>query len=246
MVKIRQNLVPASLINKISYGIGNKKTHICVHETDNTRSGSDADAHSRLQRNGNSRQASWHWQVDDVEAVQSFTHDVRCWAAGTNGNNEAIHVEICVNGDGNYQKAVQNAAALVAKIMKDEGIPASRVVQHSHYTGKNCPRIMRGGKIPWSTFMQMVKGSGAVAQAAVKPSDNKRYRLFTGTYGTLAQAENTIDVMKHRFGWVCYTDKVNGLWRVKTGTFLGKNVAEQAAQKIKAAELSNIVHIIEE
>ena len=245
MVSIRRNLVQSSLINKISYGIGNKKTHICVHETDNTRSGADADAHSRLQRNGNSRQASWHWQVDDREAVQSFTHDVRCWAAG-NGNHEAIHVEICVNSDGNYQKAVQNAAALVAMIMKQEGIPASNVVQHSHYTGKNCPRIMRSGKVPWSTFMQMVKGSGAVAKAAPEPSDNKRYRLYTGTYGSQAQAENAIDVMKHRFGWVCYLDKMNNLYRVKTGTFQGKNVAEQAADKIRTARLSSIVHVMEE
>ncbi|WP_181574718.1 hypothetical protein [Lysinibacillus capsici] len=42
---------------------------ICIHETDNTNKGSEADNHARLQANGNSRQASWHWSVDDKEAV---------------------------------------------------------------------------------------------------------------------------------------------------------------------------------
>ncbi|WP_281216364.1 hypothetical protein [Lysinibacillus capsici] len=36
---------------------------ICIHETDNTNKGSEADNHARLQANGNSRQASWHWSV---------------------------------------------------------------------------------------------------------------------------------------------------------------------------------------
>src|SRR5690554_6580116 len=107
MVNIRQHLVPTSIANKVTSGKGNTRKRICIHETDNTSKGSRADNHARLQARGNSRQASWHWQVDDKEAVQSFTHDWRCWAAGSSkGNNEAIHVEICVNSDGDYNKAV--------------------------------------------------------------------------------------------------------------------------------------------
>ncbi|MCE4044096.1 MULTISPECIES: N-acetylmuramoyl-L-alanine amidase [Lysinibacillus] len=42
--------------------------------------------------------------MDDKEAVQSFTHDWQCWAAGsTKGNNEAIHIEMCMNVDGDNQ-----------------------------------------------------------------------------------------------------------------------------------------------
>ncbi|OEC01604.1 hypothetical protein GY31_12280, partial [Lysinibacillus sphaericus] len=141
MSTIRKKLVPDVLANKVSYGKGNAKKYIVVHETDNTRSGADADAHARLQYNGNSRNASWHYTVDDKEAVQSFEHAWRCWAAGsTTGNNQGIQVEVCVNGDGNYPKAMQNAAELVAKIMKDENIPISNVVQHNYFSGKNCPR----------------------------------------------------------------------------------------------------------
>src|SRR5690554_4136768 len=158
---IRQKLVPETIANKITSGKGNKKLKICIHETANTSKGANADAHARLQYNGNSRQASWHWTVDDKEAVQSFDHSIRCWAAGTEkGNNEAIHIEICVNEDGDYRKAVQNAAALTAKILKEEGLTINDVVQHNYYSGKNCPRIMRSGSIIlWSSFIQMVKAN---------------------------------------------------------------------------------------
>lgn len=242
MLKIRQNLVSQSIINKISYGKGNTKKRIFIHETDNTRSGADADAHSRLQKNGNSRQASWHWQVDNKEAVQSFIHDICCWAAGS-GNMEAIHVEICVNADGDYHKAVQNAATLVAKIMQDEKISLSNVVQHNYYTGKNCPKLMRSGKIKWSNFLNMVKNFVETMEP-VKPvlADATLYRLFTGTYKTRAQAENVIDVMKYRFGWTCYLEQINNLWRVKTGTFKGLQAAEAGISKIKIAKLASIVH----
>lgn len=170
-MKIRQHLVPTQTARKVTNGTGNTKRKICIHETDNVKATSNADAHSRLQFNGNSRQASWHYQVDDIEVVQSFTHDWKCWAAGkTKGNNEAIHIEICVNSDGNYLKAVENTAKLVAKIMKEENLSLNDIVQHNDYSGKNCPRIMRSAKIvTWFQFKQMVKneleGELTVSQA---------------------------------------------------------------------------------
>lgn len=243
MVKIRKNLVPAALIPKITYGKGNKKKRICIHETDNLRTGADADAHSRLQKNGNSRQASWHWQVDDVEAVQSFEHDIRCWAAGS-GNHEDIHIEICVNEDGDYKKALQNAAALVAYIRKQEPT-VKEVVQHNHHTGKNCPRILRSGKVlPWSSFLQMAKGAQEIAKPAAETKDEILYRLYTGTFRSKQAAENALDVFKHRFGWTCYLEAINGSWRVKTGTFVGKEAANKGAEKIKKAEIASVVHVL--
>ncbi|GLC87476.1 peptidoglycan recognition protein family protein [Lysinibacillus piscis] len=242
MMKIRQNLVPESIINKVSYGKGNTKKRICIHETDNTRLGADADAHSRLQKNGNSRQASWHWQVDDKEAVQSFLHDICCWAAG-NGNNEAIHIEICVNYDGDYQKAVANAATLVAKIMQEEGILLSNVVQHNYYTNKNCPNIMRAGKVVnWAQFIEMVKVASGTLKQSNPAVDNSKYRIFTGTYNTIQAAQNVLDVLKHRFGWIAYIVPDGKLWRVKTGTFTGLHAVETGISKIKAAKLASIVY----
>ncbi len=160
MVIISQHLVNPAVAIKVTAGHKNTRNKVCIHETDNTKTGSGADNHARLQANGNSRQASWHWSVDDKEAIQSFTHDYQCWAAGsTQGNNEGIHVEICVNMDGDYVRSVQNTAALVAKILKDEKLTINDVVQHNYYSGKNCPSKMRStsAPIPWGSFLQMVK-----------------------------------------------------------------------------------------
>ncbi|MEC1178555.1 N-acetylmuramoyl-L-alanine amidase [Metasolibacillus meyeri] len=245
MILIRQNLVPQSLINKISYGTGNTKQFICVHETDNNNIGSDADAHSRLQKNGNNRQASWHWQVDDKEAVQSFSHDIRCWAAG-NGNNSSIHVEICVNRDGNYNRAVNNAAILIAKIMKEEKIPLTRIVQHHYWTGKHCPRKIRDEK-RWEQFINLVNKAFINNSSIQQPSssNDKLHRLYTGTYASKEAMENAMDTLRHRFGWTCYADEINGRWRVKTGTFKGLSAAEVGGLKIKTAKIASVVHIKE-
>ncbi|MFJ8091104.1 hypothetical protein ACIQ7N_23415 [Lysinibacillus sp. NPDC095746] len=90
MVTIRKKLVSEAQAAKVTNGKGNTKRKVVVHGTDNYRTGADADAHARLQYNGNSRSASWHYTVDDKEAVQSFEHAWKCWAAGTaKGNTEA-------------------------------------------------------------------------------------------------------------------------------------------------------------
>ena len=159
-IQIRKHLVSSSIASKVTSGKGNSRRKIVVHETDNTKAGADADAHGRLQANGNSRQASWHYQIDDKEVVQSFDHSYKCWAAGSSkGNNEGIQVEICVNSDGDYKRACENTAKLVAKILKDEKLTINDVVQHNFYSGKNCPRHMRAGSkgISWNQFIQMVK-----------------------------------------------------------------------------------------
>jgi len=222
-------------------GKNNLKKYIVVHETDNTNIGADADAHARLQINGNSRQASWHWQVDDQEAVQSFEHFWECWGAGTYiGNNQGIQVEICVNSDGDYVKAVQNAAALIAKIIKDENIAIENIVQHHYFSGKNCPRTMRTGKVPWSQFIEMIKKAGNTQNP---PVETLKYRILTGTYNTFQAAESAAKVMKITFGWLVYIEQDGTKYRIKTGTFTGMNAVKNAENKIKTAKLAQVTYI---
>ena len=139
-LKIHKNLAPVRAgVN--CFGTGNPKKYVTVHQTGNTTRGANAKMHAMLQQRGFS--ASWHWQVDDKEAIQSFSHDYRIYCQGDGyngiGNNQAISVEICVNSDGNYKQAVTNGAELVAKIMKEEGIGIDDVHQHNFFNGKNCP-----------------------------------------------------------------------------------------------------------
>jgi N-acetylmuramoyl-L-alanine amidase CwlA len=146
MVKITKNLANQSIIEEVTYGEINKKRTIIIHETGNKKKGANAKNHGDLQANGNSREASWHYSVDEKEAVQSFNHNIACWAAGNEkGNKEGIQIEICVNEDGDFKKAVQNTAELVKIIMKEEKISISNVKQHFDYSGKNCPQNLRSG-----------------------------------------------------------------------------------------------------
>lgn len=163
MVAIKQQLVSN---RKSTYAGTNGRKYITIHETDNFDRGAGAERHAKLQSNGFS--ASWHWQVDDKVAIQSYPHTVRCWAAGDghgNGNYNSIHIEICVNPDSDFKTAVKNAAALVRKIMKDENIPIAHVVQHNKWSGKNCPQGLRNGSrgINWNQFKEMLKGEVTVA-----------------------------------------------------------------------------------
>src|SRR5699024_8715261 len=154
-VKVRKNIVSSNIANKVTSKGTNNKKYIVIHETANTNKGANADAHGRLQANGNSRQASWHYTVDDKEIVQSFSDNARCWHAGNvKYNNDSIGIEICVNSDGDYKKAVDNTIDLVKHLMSKYNINASNVVQHHAASGKDCPRYLRSGSkgITWNQF----------------------------------------------------------------------------------------------
>lgn len=162
MVTIKKQLAPTRpMVN--GYGYGNNKKYLTIHQTGNTNKGANAQMHANLQSRVYG--ASWHWQVDDKEAIQSFDHTYRCWHASDgrgDGNSNSIGIEGCINSDGNYVKSVENMAELAAKILKDEGIPVENMRQHHDFdtkNRKNCPAQIRAGKdgINWNKFVQMVK-----------------------------------------------------------------------------------------
>jgi len=154
-MKIRRQLVKS---RDKTYPGRNPRKYITIHETGNRNKGADAAAHANLQSRGNVRNASWHYQVDDKEIVRSFPSKVRCWHAGDGrgpGNLESIAIEICVNSDGDYDKALANAQELVRRLRRRWNIPAENVVQHNHWSGKNCPTKLRAkGDEAWSNFVK--------------------------------------------------------------------------------------------
>lgn len=169
MVTIRQQLVPAAVAAKVTSSGTSRRTGITIHETANRARGANAAAHARLQARGNSRSASWHWTVDDTEAVQSFPHTARCWHAGdgTRGGYDTIAIEICVNEGGDYAQALRNAAELVRHIRATDPAVGGALVQHHHWTRKNCPARLRAGEQGgWSAFLDLVAGAAPVAKPA--------------------------------------------------------------------------------
>lgn len=142
------------------YGKMNTKQYITIHETANTGVGANSDAHANFINNG--AQETWHYTVDSKKAVQHFTHEFALWHAGTyNGNTQSIGIEMCVNSDGDYQKTLQNTIELVQSIMGQENITIGKVVQHNHWSGKNCPTLLRQGThgMNWSQFKDAISGA---------------------------------------------------------------------------------------
>jgi N-acetylmuramoyl-L-alanine amidase len=175
-----------------TYGTGNRCDYITIHETANTSHGADAEAHADLQSGGNARDASWHYSVDDHSAYQSFGDDIQCWHAGDGqgtGNLHSIAIEICVNSDGDYAKACQNAASLTADLLAKHGLPLSKVVQHNKWSGKDCPNWLRENShgVSWSEFIDMV-----AAAAAPEPKE---------TDVELSERVDLTDGMRQMSGW---------------------------------------------
>src|SRR5699024_7111539 len=97
----------------------------------------------------------------------------QCWHAGNaTYNRNAIGIEICVNSDGNYKKAVNNAADLVKSLMKKYGISAGNLIQHNTASGKDCPHFMRAGSkgVNWGDFKAKLGGKSTSNSKPSKPS----------------------------------------------------------------------------
>jgi N-acetylmuramoyl-L-alanine amidase CwlA len=162
-MEIIQMLIPENV--KPKYTVNGKKVtfkmvpeYITIHETANTAKGANDLAHANLQKNGNSRQASWHLQVDEDSCYQSLPFDEAGIHTGDgaygDGNRKSIGMEICVNSDGDYEKSIRNAANIVAQLMKQFNIPLNKIVPHKHWSGKNCPTKL----LPrWQEFINLCK-----------------------------------------------------------------------------------------
>lgn len=149
---------------------------ITVHNTYN-----DATAENEVSymiRNDN--QVSFHIAVDDKEAVQGIPLERNAWHCGDgggNGNRKSIGVEICysLSGGNRYYKAEDNAAIVVAGLMKQYNIPISKVRTHQSWSGKYCPhRMLAEGR--WNSFVERVQnaynGGGKVTPTPIPPENN--------------------------------------------------------------------------
>ena len=105
-------------------------------------------------------EVSFHFAVDDKEAVQGLPVERNAWASGDGlgaGNMRGIHVEICCSKSGGerFQRAEENAAELIAGLLRERGWGLERVTKHQDYDGKYCPH--RTLDMGWERFLGMVK-----------------------------------------------------------------------------------------
>ena len=159
--------IKKKLTTKNCYVNKNKPKYIVIHETDNWNEGAGAYRHALAMYNGNLK-GTVHYYVDDKDIYQTLDHKHGAYAVGDNGNKinnslfgihnqNTINIEICVNPDSSYYKAVQNTINLTIYLMEKENIPLKNVVRHYDATRKNCPRrIIKENQ--WDTFKDKLKG----------------------------------------------------------------------------------------
>jgi N-acetylmuramoyl-L-alanine amidase len=157
--------------------------YITIHSTENP--GGTADQHARYLLNsgkrsknnprfGRSGWVTWHFTVDDREAVEHLLPTEQGDHAdyGGPGDRLSIGIEICEFRDPRRQAAaIDRAARLTAALANRYHIPTVNVVPHMHWPrwdfphGKPCPHILlertaSGGwrqGVKWERFIVLVQ-----------------------------------------------------------------------------------------
>jgi len=154
--------------------------YITIHNTANRNKGANAVAHGKyLQGGGKDLYVSYHYAVDDKQAVAIIPENEVAWHAGDGaqgvGNRRSFAIEICENSDGDLAKATDNAAQLTRSLMERYAIPIENVVPHRHWSGKICPnRLLKGEPYDWQSFLEVVQGKQP--QPTEKQTATDRYR----------------------------------------------------------------------
>ncbi len=159
MLPIVQNLIPESLWNlKATYGMVPEK--LCIH---NTANDAPAENEARYVHN-NPAATSYHFAVDDVQAVQIIPFDRNGWHAGDGsygpGNRKSVGIEICysLSGGKRFERAQENAAELCVRLMHEFGwgLDLSRITKHEDYANKHCPHRTLDD-YGWDYYLALVK-----------------------------------------------------------------------------------------
>ncbi|HFI0648238.1 TPA: N-acetylmuramoyl-L-alanine amidase [Streptococcus suis] len=196
-LKMIQMLVPAA-----KYGIKCPNAMVpqwlTIHNTAN-----NASALAEISyMNGNWNEVSYHWAVDDVQAIQAIPHNRNAWHCGdgTNGtgNRKSIGIEICYSltpGHPKYAKAEDNGAKLAAIILHQMGWGIDRIRKHQDWSGKYCPhRILDNGN--WEGFkgkvqayLLQLQGKAVVAPQPAPKISTAQPRTVSANTGAREYAE---------------------------------------------------------
>ena len=195
MVKIIKKIVPESKYSiKCPYSMA--PIGVTVHNTAN-----DATALNEIAyMTNNNNETSFHFAVDDIQAVQGLPLNRNGWHASDGGsgtgNRKTIAIEICYSksGGSKFDKAEENAAELIADLLKQYGWGIDRVKRHYDYAPnkKYCPhRTMDKG---WNRFLDMVKAKmGDTPKPVSNNNVNVYYRVKTKKHGWLGEVKNLTD-----------------------------------------------------
>jgi N-acetylmuramoyl-L-alanine amidase CwlA len=186
-MNITKNLVSTEKYNiKCPYGM--TPSRIVVHNTAN-----DASARNEIAYMiSNNQEVSFHYAVDEKEAVQGIPENRNAWHCGDGangkGNREGIAIEICYSksGGSRFTQAEKNAVDLIADILKRYGWGVDRVTKHQDYNGKYCPH--RTLDMGWDRFIKMIEAK----------MSKKLYRVQIGAFSNKANADRLCKELKSK------------------------------------------------
>lgn len=148
--------------------------YITIHSTANPKSTAQNEADFVCYNS--KRKASFHFVCDEKEVIQVLPENEVAFHAGDGkngtGNRKSLAIEICESGD--REKALLNAISLTRSLMVKHSIPLENVVQHNHWSEKDCPRILRNsayikGGMTWKWFTyKLEQGENTMDKAEVK------------------------------------------------------------------------------
>lgn len=132
--------------------------YVTIHNTANNASAAGEIAYMV----SNDQYVSYHWAVDDVEAIQAIPHDRNAWHCGDgatgDGNRKSIGIEICHSLDPEnprYPQSEENGAKLAAIVLHEAGLGLDAIRKHEDWSGKYCPhRILDNGD--WDNFKDKI------------------------------------------------------------------------------------------
>lgn len=161
-------IINRDFISTVNTYVGqNKPIYIVIHETDNFAKGAGARRHAEAQAAGH-LSTSVQYYVGSDGIYQAARHTDGTYSVGHEyggnhsvtdaTNRNTINIEICVNEDGDYARARQNAIELVKLLMAETGIPAGQVIRHFDAKGKYCPRKMMDNPALWEDFKVQIQG----------------------------------------------------------------------------------------
>ena len=164
-------------------GILKKSTeYITVHDTAGAAPTHTAlqFAQGQLQKNtnkNNTEYISWHFTVGTDGIYQSLPLDEVAYHAGDGsreygtiwysstynkadciggGNRNSVGIESCINHGTDYNDTMRILAKLVAELLLHYNLSVDRVKQHWHFSGKDCPGVIRHCK-RWNEFLDLVR-----------------------------------------------------------------------------------------
>lgn len=160
LLKIRQAVIDDNEYNRTKYEPQSEIKYVTIHNTAEPYSAIEERTRVNLRTTS---VTSFHFCVDEKEAVQILPDYTHGWHAGDgrrDGNMHSIGIEIarsqCIGKDSElYRQSERNAAVLAAYLLKKYGLSTDDLRMHYDWIGKHCPhRILDAGT--WEEFKASV------------------------------------------------------------------------------------------